>query len=75
MPNMDGRQAARTIRAMDHPDAATIPIIALSADAYVEDKRASRKAGMNGHISKPIVYETLEAQIREELASLGTGAQ
>ncbi len=75
MPNMDGREAARTIRSMDHPDAVNIPIIALSADAYVEDKRASRKAGMNGHISKPIVYETLEAQIRAELASSGMGVE
>lgn len=68
MPNMDGRTAAKAIRAMDRQDAAEIPIIALSADAYVEDKRASRKAGMNGHISKPIVFETLERQICEELA-------
>ncbi len=75
MPNMNGREAAQTIRAMDHPDAQGIPIIALSADAYVEDKRASRKAGMNGHISKPIVYETLEAQICAELASPGPGVE
>ena len=75
MPNMNGREAAQTIRAMDHPDARSIPIIALSADAYVEDKRASRKAGMNGHISKPIVYETLEAQICAELASPGPGVE
>ncbi len=75
MPNMNGREAAQTIRAMDHPDARSIPIIALSADAYVEDKRASRKAGMNGHISKPIVYETLEAQICAELASPGLGVE
>ncbi len=75
MPNMNGREAAQTIRAMDHPDAQSIPIIALSADAYVEDKRASRKAGMNGHISKPIVYETLEAQICAELASPGPGVE
>ncbi len=75
MPNMNGHEAAQTIRAMDHPDAQSIPIIALSADAYVEDKRASRKAGMNGHISKPIVYETLEAQICAELASPGPGVE
>ncbi len=75
MPNMNGREAAQAIRAMDHPDAQSIPIIALSADAYVEDKRASRKAGMNGHISKPIVYETLEAQICAELASPGPGVE
>ncbi len=75
MPNMNGREAAQVIRAMDHPEAQSIPIIALSADAYVEDKRASRKAGMNGHISKPIVYETLEAQICAELSSAGPGVE
>ncbi len=75
MPNMDGRTAAENIRAMGREDAQSIPIIALSADAYVEDKRASRKAGMNGHISKPIVYEMLEQQICEELASSMQGEE
>lgn len=73
MPNMDGREATRVIRAMERQDSGEIPIIALSADAYVEDKRASRRAGMNGHISKPIVFETLEAQICNELAYAGGG--
>lgn len=75
MPRMDGRAATQAIRRMDRTDAATMPIIALSADAYVEDKRASRRAGMNGHISKPIVYETLEEQICAELAAPGLGVE
>ena len=56
MPVMDGRTAARTIRALARPDAKTIPIFALSADAFVEDERQSREAGMNGHLTKPIDF-------------------
>ena len=59
MPVMDGRAAARAIRALDRPDAATVPILALSADAFVEDERLSREAGMNGHLSKPIDFDAL----------------
>ena len=59
MPVMDGRAAARAIRALDRPDAGTIPIYALSADAFVEDERLSRESGMNGHLTKPIDYENL----------------
>lgn len=56
MPNMDGHQAAKTIRAMgtERPDAATIPIIAVSANAFAEDIKASLDSGMNGHVSKPL---------------------
>ena len=49
MPEMDGRTAARTIRALGRPDAAAIPIFALSADAFVEDERLSIQSGMNEH--------------------------
>ena len=59
MPVMDGRTAARTIRALRREDAKTIPIYALSADAFVEDERLSREAGMNGHLSKPIDFDEL----------------
>ena len=63
MPVMAGYQAARTIRAMDRPDAKTIPIIAMTANAFTEDRIKSREAGMNAHISKPLdlnlVVETL----------------
>ncbi len=54
MPVMDGYQASRTIRAMDRPDAKTIPIIAMTANAFTEDRIKSREAGMNAHISKPL---------------------
>ncbi len=54
MPIMDGYEATRTIRALDRSDASTIPIIAMTANAFAEDKIASRKAGMNSHLSKPL---------------------
>lgn len=64
MPVMDGLEAARQIRKLDRADAATVPIIALSANAFDEDREASKKAGMNAHLAKPIdtlkLYETLQ---------------
>lgn len=59
MPVMDGRTAVRTIRGLARPDAADIPIYALSADAFVEDERLSRENGMNGHLTKPIDFDAL----------------
>lgn len=63
MPVMDGRKAARTIRKMNRPDASDILIFALSADAFVEDKRKSMESGMNGHYAKPVDYEALQRNI------------
>ncbi len=64
MPEMDGLEATRTIRAMDRPDSQTIPIIALTANAFDEDVQRSMQAGLNAHLSKPIqpevLFETLE---------------
>lgn len=54
MPVMDGYEATRAIRALDRPDAKTIPVIAMSANAYDEDVRKSLAAGMSLHLSKPI---------------------
>lgn len=54
MPVMDGLEAARVIRSLPRPDAGTIPIIAMTANAYEEDIRKSKDAGMNAHLSKPI---------------------
>ena len=54
MPVMDGTTAARKIRAMDGEYAATVPIIAVSADAYQENVEESLAAGMNAHVSKPL---------------------
>ena len=63
MPVMDGRKAARTIRAMDRKDAGKILIFALSADAFVEDERLSLESGMNGHFAKPIDFAMLEQKV------------
>ena len=61
MPNMDGHQAAKAIRALgiERSDAVTMPIIALSANAFIDDIRESLDSGMNDHISKPINIEEL----------------
>ena len=72
MPEMDGLEATAAIRALDKPDAKTIPIIALSANAFDEDVQRSLQAGMNAHLSKPVVserlYQTLEELIWERNA-------
>lgn len=59
LPVMGGCTAARTIRGLARPDAADIPIYALSADAFAEDERLSRENGMNGHLTKPIDFDAL----------------
>ena len=68
MPVMNGLEATRLIREMDRPDAAEIPIIALTANAFDEDVQRSMQAGLNAHLSKPIeadiLYSTLESLIR-----------
>ena len=53
MPVMDGYQATRAIRAMTDPEKAGIPIIAMTANTFEEDKRAAYEAGMNAHVAKP----------------------
>ena len=59
MPVMDGHLAARTIRASAHPEAKSIPIIAMTADAFSENVAEALASGMNGHIAKPIDIPTL----------------
>ena len=59
MPNMNGYEAARAIRAMERPYAREIPIVAMSANAFAEDVMNSRNAGMNDHITKPIDIDEL----------------
>ena len=67
MPVMDGLEATRTIRAMEREDAKTIPIIALTANAFDEDVQKSLQAGLNAHLSKPVdpegLFSTLESFI------------
>ena len=71
MPVMDGYEAARQIRALADPAKANIPIIAVSANAFEEDRKASIAAGMNAHIAKPIdvklLMEILTKYLRPEL--------
>ena len=58
MPEMNGYEAAKAIRAMnDRPDGKNIPIIAMTANSFAEDVQASLDAGMNAHLSKPIVID------------------
>ena len=59
MPEMDGLEATRTIRAMTRPDAKKIPVIALTANAFEEDVQRSMEAGLNAHLSKPVEPEVL----------------
>lgn len=59
MPVMDGIEATRRIRTMERPDSRTIPIIAMTANAFDQDSRKSLDSGMNGHLSKPIRVEEL----------------
>ncbi len=59
MPGIDGLEATRQIRALNREDAMTTPIIAVSANAFADDRRLSREAGMNAHLSKPVSSQEL----------------
>ena len=63
MPEMDGLAATRAIRAMDRPDAKTLPIFAMTANAFVDDINLSIGAGMNEHLSKPLNIDEVVAMI------------
>ena len=65
MPVMDGLAATREIRRLERPDAATIPIIALSANAFEEDVKQCLEAGMNAHLSKPVDIGLLKATLHK----------
>ena len=63
MPVMDGLTATRAIRNLDRPDAKTIPIIAMTANAFAEDVEKCIAAGMDAHIAKPVEIETIKRVI------------
>ena len=63
MPEMNGYEAARAIRSADRTDAGTIPIIAMTANAFEEDIRAAMEAGMDAHIAKPVDIEVLKTTL------------
>ena len=69
MPEMDGLEATKIIRSSGRSDAKTVPIIALTANAFDEDVQRSMQAGLNAHLSKPVepeaLFATLESLIRE----------
>ena len=65
MPVMDGLEAARTIRGMEREDCHTIPIIAMSANAFDDDLKKSVECGMNGHLSKPVEVNKLYEKLQE----------
>ena len=69
MPEMDGLEATKAIRALGRKDAKTVPIIAMTANAFDEDVKLSLQAGMNAHLSKPVepehLYQMLEELIYE----------
>ena len=65
MPNMDGLDATRAIRALDRADAKVVPIIAMTANAFDEDAKACFEAGMNAHLAKPFQMEKVVAVIAQ----------
>ena len=65
MPVLNGYETARKIRALNDTVRANTPIIAMTADAFAEDVAACRKAGMNGHLAKPIDLNLVLAEIQK----------
>ena len=69
MPKLNGREAAQAIRKSGKADAESVPLIALSADAFVEDIKLSKAAGMDDHVSKPIDFDALRKAIGAVIAT------
>ena len=67
MPIMDGHEATRRIRALENPELAKVPIVAMTANAFDEDRRAAKDCGMNGFISKPINMQEVIQALRDNL--------
>ena len=68
MPNMDGYKATEIIRGLSDKSKATIPIIAMTANAFEEDRKKALAKGMNGHIAKPVAAEKVEKTILSALS-------
>ena len=67
MPVMDGYEATRRIRALKNPALASIPILAMTANAFEDDRKAAKRCGMNGFLSKPINLEEVIQTLRSVL--------
>jgi len=65
MPVMGGLEAAAAIRGLDRPDAGTVPIVALSANAFEEDAKKSLEAGMQMHLAKPVDIDALKGMLNK----------
>lgn len=65
MPVMNGYEAAKAIRQSAHPQANTIPILAMTANAFTQDIQKSLESGMNGHIAKPISVDAIAKAVRD----------
>ena len=75
MPIMDGLTASETIRKMGRADAKTIPIIAMTANAFTDDKMKAKEAGMDAHIAKPLNREVLVETVFKVIAKKSSGNQ
>ncbi len=73
MPVTDGYEATRRIRAMNRADAVSVPIVAMTANAFVEDRIATKKAGMNAHIAKPLDAQEVIRVIAEQVKASHDG--
>ena len=65
MPEMDGYEATRCIRALDDPNAKTIPIVAITANVFKEDIENCIQAGMNDHVGKPINFDEVMEKLKK----------
>lgn len=70
MPQMDGYEAARRIRALEDSEKSSLPIIAMTANAFDEDRQKALAAGMNGHIAKPVDVDILEQTLMDILSGM-----
>ena len=70
MPVMDGYEATKCIRALENLTLAGVPIIAMTANAFEEDRKAAMDAGMNGFISKPVIIEDLIKELQRILETI-----
>lgn len=64
MPGLDNCEATRAIRAMERPDAKAVPILAMTAQAFAEDRRRAQETGMNDYLTKPLGAATLVRALR-----------
>lgn len=75
MPVMNGHDATRALRAMDRRDIRKMPIIAMTANAFLEDVQQSKASGMNEHMSKPLDIDQLQRMLSRWLGKKKTGAE